>query len=257
MFAIVKYTAAAVFAAALTFAGKAEDASISIVVQEMPGLIEPGAQLPYNRLLNTLVESAPMETRQTILPGYRGVKDWLNHEYDCIFGGVSSPGHKLPPKDTTITQEAWDTLKISTPFNILRVHVVSMLETPKARSLEIIENRAVAVDEVLFLDLLIHTTATRIANPVKVPTTFRALDLLQSRRVTYALAYDNDIALYRAAHPKVQIEYDPDLVVLELEESVMCWPGKGIEQFISHTNETLNGLEKSGTLRQLTHPSAP
>lgn len=240
-----------------SFATKADTEVISIVAQEMPGLIEPKAHLPYNRLLKALLEEAPTPTTQTILPGYRGVQGWLNRDYDCIFGGISAPGHKLPPQDTTITQAEWDTLKISTPFNILRVRAASMLGTPVASSLNALEGRATAIDEVLFLDLQLHTNATKIANPVKVDTAFKALDLLQSRRVNYALAYDNDIALYQIANPKAQIDYNRDLVVLELEESMMCWPGKGVQRFINHINETLHHMEQAGTLKQLTEPGTP
>lgn len=235
----LKKLAAVIMAAFCATASKAGDRVISIVAQEMPGLIEPGGKLPYNRLLNALTDNAPIETRQTVLPGYRGVQDWLNKKYDCIFGGISSPGHQLPPNDTTITQEQWNTLKISSPFNILRVRAVSAPGTSLARSMEVLEDRAVAIDEILFLDLQLHTNATSIAYPVKVPTAFKALDLLRSRRVAYALAYDNDIALYRDNHPQARLEYDQNLTILELEESMMCWPVGNIDLFIAHTNRVL------------------
>lgn len=225
------------------------DGQITVVVQEMPGLVEPGKTLPYNRLLNDLLEEAPGVAGVDILPGYRGPRLWLRHEYQCIFGGVSVPGHKRP-RDTAISPTDWSTLHISMPFNLLKVHVFSRPDTEPAHKLDALKGRKIAVDQVLFFDLRFHSDALKESDFVKVDTAREALVLLDHGRVDHVFAYDNDVALMQD-ETHASFAYDPGFTLLELEESMMCWSGGEAAALVNHVNEKLAEMQRSGILENL------
>ncbi len=224
----------------------------------MPGLLSPVAGrpyggLPYNELLGKLIEASPVPVSVKVEPGYRGPRNWTDRQYQCIFGGVSSPGHKIPPNDTSITPDDWATLVISRPFNILTVHAWNRADSPVVTDRKMLEDAVVAVDEVLSLDLGLHARADIAGSRmVKVKNPWEALDLLQAGRVNFAYAFDNDVELYRRRHPGIGIGADRNLKLLVLEESMMCWPGEGAETFISYIDARLKALDASGELARLT-----
>ncbi|NVJ98972.1 MAG: hypothetical protein HWE25_12525 [Alphaproteobacteria bacterium] len=226
--------------------------SITIAAQEMPGLLEAGKPLPYNQLLDLLLENADQSINVEILPGYRGPRRWLRREYDCIFGGVSGPGHSLPP-NTRITEADWYSLHISRPFNTLKVHAFGGPRSEPVHKIEDLAGKQIAVDQVLLFDLRFHTKALGPINIVKVGSASEALNLLLRGRVDQIYAYDNDMAL-AAGGEMDEFAFDPDFVLLELEESVMCWPGEGIENLIGHVNSKLKNLSESGALRDMLKP---
>jgi ABC-type amino acid transport substrate-binding protein len=225
--------------------------SISIVAQEMPGLIEPGATLPYNRLLDALLSGSPVPTGVTIMPGYRGPNEWVRGNYQCIFGGISAPGHKLPPNDGDISAPDWETLRISNPFNLLKVHAFSPPDQPTLRSFADLDGKTIAVDQVLYFDLQLHTGALQGASLARVQTATAALDLLSAGRVDAAFAYDNDVALYSGLTGKKAFPHDRAFTLLELEESMMCWPGPHVDTLIKHVNTQLETLAQNGQLKAM------
>ncbi len=238
------------FLAALLLAtGAHAGRDITVVVQEMPGLVESGKALPYNRLLNDLLEEAPGVAGVDILPGYRGPRLWLRHEYQCIFGGVSTPGHQRP-RDTAISETDWSTLHISTPFNLLKVHAFARDGAEPARTLDALKGKKIAVDQVLFFDLRFHTDTLGTSDFVKVDTAREALGLLENGRVDHVFAYDNDVALMQA-DSGAAFAYDPAFTLLELEESMMCWSGGEVASLINHVNDRLSEMRRTGTLEAL------
>ncbi len=238
------------FLAALQLAtGARAGGDITVVVQEMPGLIEPGKALPYNRLLNDLLEEAPGVAGVDILPGYRGPRLWLRHEYQCIFGGVSAPGHQRP-RDTAISETDWSTLHISTPFNLLKVHAFSRTGAEPAHTLGALKGQKIAVDQVLFFDLRFHSDALKSSDFIKVDTSREALSLLENDRVDHVFAYDNDVAMMQAERGAA-FAYDPAFTLLELEESMMCWSGGEVAALVSHVNDRLSEMRRSGMLESL------
>jgi len=243
-----RYILAFVAALLLTTAAHA-NGQITVVAQEMPGLIEPGKALPYNRLLNDLLEEAPGVAGVDILPGYRGPRLWLRHEYQCIFGGVSAPGHQRP-RDTAISETDWSSLHISTPFNLLKVHAFSPDGAAPAQNLGDLKGRKIAVDQVLFFDLRFHSDALKASDFVKVDTPREALTLLVHGRVDHVFAYDNDVAQMQA-ETGTSFAYDPAFTLLELEESMMCWSGGEVAALVSHVNNRLAEMRRSGMLESL------
>ncbi|WP_286829146.1 MULTISPECIES: transporter substrate-binding domain-containing protein [Kordiimonas] len=225
------------------------DTPVTVVVQEMPGLIEPDKQLPYNRLLDALLEDAPVATSIEILPGYRGPRQWLRFEHQCVFGGVSAPGHQRP-RDTAISKTDWSTLHISTPFNILNVHALTRDGDEPAHSLADLKSQTIAVDQVLFFDLRFHSDVLKASDFVKVDTAQEALTLLTQGRVDHVFAYDNDVALMQEKSA-ARFAYDPALTLLELEESMMCWSGGDVADLIDHINVRLKDMTQSGALKEL------
>ncbi len=222
---------------------------ISIVVQEMPGLIEPGKALPYKQLLDALLEDAPVANTVTILPGYRGPRLWLRREYQCIFGGVSAPGHARP-RDTAISPTDWSSLHISAPFNVLEVHAFTRGNEAPARSFTDLQGQKIAVDQVLFFDLRFHSDALKASDFVKVGTAEEALGLLSDGRVNHVFAYDNDVALLQDKTHAL-FAYDASFTLLELEESMMCWSGGDVAELVGHINGRLAELKETGTLESL------
>lgn len=230
------------FAAATALHAQASDrASVSVVAQEMPGLIEEGKNLPYNLLLDHLISDSSEPVSTSLFPGYRGPKAWLKREHDCIFGGISAAGHKRP-RGTAISEQDWNSLVISKPFNLLKVHAFSRSDTAPAASLKDLKGKTIAVDQVLFFDLRLHTDVFEGADPVKVNTATDSLNLLLEGRVSHAYAYDNDVALFQEKNRSARFSYDPDFTLLELEESMMCWPAPGVEAFIASIDKRLKKL---------------
>lgn len=230
------------FAAATALHAQASDrASVSVVAQEMPGLIEEGKNLPYNLLLDHLISDSNEPVSTSLFPGYRGPKAWLKREHDCIFGGISAAGHKRP-RGTVISEQGWNSLVISKPFNLLKVHAFSRSGTAPVSNLKDLKGKTIAVDQVLFFDLQFHTDTFEGIDLAKVNTAADSLNLLLEGRVNYVLAYGNDVALFQKENPSSAFSHDPDFTLLELEESMMCWPGPGVETFIAGIDKRLKKL---------------
>ncbi|WCL54481.1 hypothetical protein [Gimibacter soli] len=231
---------------ACSFVASADEAII-MSGQQMHGLLGDDENLPYNRLLARLTEGFDRPVKPAVLPGYRGVRDWQDGRTQCYFGTISVEDHQMVP-GFNMPAEKWAKILFSRPFNLMKVHVMSVPGSVPVTNAEELLGRSVAVDQILFFDLANHSSMPKVARLVKSPTFVESLNLLLAGRVEHTIVYDNDAAIYLDANSTARFAYDPSFALLAFEESVTCWPGDGMEAFIAHIDRRITELEASGEL---------
>ncbi|WP_286830747.1 MULTISPECIES: hypothetical protein [Kordiimonas] len=220
---------------------------ITIAAQEMPDLLKAGADLPYNKLMELLLDGAPADLTITIYPGQRGVMQWVRQESQCLFGNITLPGGKRIPH-SVLSEEEFSNLILAGPFNRIAVHMFALHEIPPTDA-RTIGAQLVAVDTIAHTDTSLYAPALRRLKYAKVPSTLEAFRLLEQGRVQMVLAYGIDAAL---ALDKLKIaadvRYDPSAPILEFEENLACWKSPETEALVTHVQKRISNTRKSGAL---------
>ncbi|MEX0299759.1 MAG: substrate-binding periplasmic protein [Kordiimonas sp.] len=220
---------------------------LTLMAVKIPGLYDTDNPGPYNAVFERLMVGSSYNYVLREAPLRRATTAFIKGNADCYFFGTNDKSiyqeQGVPKRD----------LLISDPVNPISLKIYTRAGETVINEASELQGLFIAVDQGA-------TEISRAAEHLSVSpeyllpaqTLSQAFRLLNQKRVDAVMAFDSDVRIYQgnssdASHYGVS----DTLSLIVSHDSVVCRRSDVTEQFISHINEQLSSLKKSGDLDRI------
>lgn len=224
---------------------------LSVIGFKVPWLFDDEVPGPYNAVFDHMRRTYAYDINVDFLPTRRAERRFFKGTPDCYLIGDYQEGVF---EDRGLKRSD---IIISDPINMVQIRLVTRPGEPLVSSLEEVYGRTLVVD--LAIGGYDRVKRVHLREPVAAIDSDgvrQAVNVLLQKRVDVAMVMDYDLALFLERNPNTQKPvFDPNLVIEEVKDAVVCRRNPRSINFIQHINEQLAALKASGELdRLLTTP---